>query len=218
MTSTEMPERILTTRARVSALITRAASMEKVIYANIARAIARRPSVPAGGRGFRYATPVLTILWIFIILSAVELVIVDFIVHQWIVVRVICLIIGIWGLVWMIGLLFGYYMRPHTVGPDGIEIRNGLDLNVPLSWNDVHSVAIRKQLYEPKTPKIITVESQRILAVNILSQTNIEIELEHPTSVTLPGTPPKGGEHAVSIVRLWADDPKRFLDEVRNHI
>ncbi|MGO1849599.1 MAG: hypothetical protein ACTH0F_10400, partial [Microbacterium sp.] len=79
-------------------------------------------------------------------------------------------------------------------------------------------VAIRKQLYEPKTPKIITVESQRILAVNILSQTNIEIELEHPTSVTLPGTPPKGGEHAVSIVRLWADDPKRFLDEVRNHI
>lgn len=218
MTSTEMPERVLTTRARVSALIARAASMEIVIYANIARAIARRPSVPPGGRGFRYAAPVLTILWIFIILSAVELVIVDLIVHQWIVVRVICLIIGIWGLVWMIGLLFGYYMRPHTVGPDGIEIRNGLDLNVPLSWNDVHSVAIRKQLYEPKTSKIITIEDQRILAVNILSETNIEIELEHPTSVMLPGTPPKGGEHAVSIVRLWAEDPKEFLDEVRNHI
>lgn len=218
MTSTDVSRQTPTRAARVRALVTRAAAMEKVIYGNIARAIARRPAIPVGGQGFRYAAPVLTILWIFIILSAVELVVVDLIVHRWLVVRVIFLVIGIWGLVWMIGLLLGYYMRPHTVGPGGIEIRNGLDLNVQISWDDVHSVAIKKHSYQPKTPKVITDSDQGVLAIGILNETNIEIVLEKPKSIVLPGMPPKGGEHAVTTARLWADDPRAFLDEVRNHI
>lgn len=218
MTTTDTSRRTPTRQARVRALIARAAAMEKVIYASIGRAITRRPAVPLRGKGFRYFTPVLTILWIFIILSAVELVVIDLIVHQWLVVRVVCLVIGIWGLVWMIGLLCGYFMRPHTVGPDGIEIRNGLDLNVRISWDDVHSVAIKKHTYEPKTPKIITDGDREALVIGILNETNIEIVLEKPTTITLPGMYPKGGEHSVKTARLWADDPRAFLQEVGNHI
>lgn len=218
MTSTDTTQQTPTRRARVGALIARAAAMEKVIYASIGRAVTRRPAVPVGGKGFRYCTPVLTILWIFIILSAVELVVIDLIVHQWLVVRVICLVIGIWGLVWMIGLLCGYFMRPHTVSPDGIEIRNGLDLNVRIGWDDVHSVAIKKHTYQPKTPKVVSDGDQRTLVIGILNETNIEIVLEKPTRITLPGMRPKGGEHAVTTARLWADDPKAYLREVGNHI
>lgn len=218
MTSTDTSRLIPTRRDRVRALVARAGAMERMIYTSIARAIARRPAVPIGGKGFRYCAPVLTILWIFIILSAVELVVVDLIVHQWLIVRVICLVIGIWGLVWMIGLLCGYFMRPHTVDPDGIEIRNGLDLNVRIRWDDVYSVAIKKHTYEPKTPKVVTDGDQETLVIGILNETNIEIVLERPTLITLPGIRPKGGEHAVTTARLWADDPKAFLREVGNHI
>ncbi|WP_162903690.1 hypothetical protein [Leucobacter sp. wl10] len=217
MTSTDTPTQPITRRARILSLIRRAVSMEKIIYANIARAVSRRPAVPIGGKGFRFHTPVLTILWIFIILSAVELVVVDLIVHRWPIPRVIFLVIGIWGLVWMFGLLCGYYMRPHTVGPFGVEIRNGLDLDVPISWDDVHSVAIKKHTYDSKD-RIIADGDKEILVVPILSETNIEIVLERPTCATLPGLHPKGGQHNVSVIRLWADDPRSFLDEVRNHI
>lgn len=217
MISIDIAQPTTTPQARLRSLITRAGAMEKIIYASIARAVVRRPAVPAGARGLRYHAPVLTILWIFIVLSAVELVVIDLIVHQWVVVRIVCLVIGIWGLIWMIGLLCSYYMRPHVVGPEGIEARNGLDTNVRISWDDVHSVEIKKHVHEPKTPKIIG-DDQKTFALNILNETNIEITLEAPTSITLPGLPPKGGEHTVSTIRLWADDPKAFLTEVREHI
>lgn len=217
MTSTDTtlpPER----RARARALVARAAAMERVVYASIGRAIARRPAVPSEASGFRFHAPVRTILWIFIVLSAVELVVIDLIVHRWIAVRIVLLAIGIWGLVWMIGLLCSYYMRPHTVGPGGIEIRDGLDLDVRLPWDDIHSVAMKKHVYEPKTPRILTDGDRRTLVVGILHETNIEIVLEGPTSVTLPGAGPQGGEHAIVTARLWADDPAAFLEAVRKHI
>ncbi|ALJ20867.1 hypothetical protein [Microbacterium sp. No. 7] len=219
MTSTEASPQAPTRGARMRALVARATAMEKVVYTSIARAIARRPAVPAGARGFRFHAPVLTILWIFIALSAVELVVIDLIVHRWVIVRIVCLVIGVWGLMWMIGALCSYHMRPHTVGPEGIEIRNGFDLSVRIGWDDVHSVAIATHTYEPKTPNVVDVGGdRRALVVGILHETNIEIVLERPTSITLPGLPPKGGEHAVEVARLWADDPKAFLAGVGEHL
>ena len=214
-TTPPRPERW--TRAR--ALVARAAAMERVVYASIGRAIVRRPAVPSGARGFRFHAPVLTILLIFIVLSAVELVVIDLIVHRWLAVRIALLAIGIWGLVWMIGLLCAYYVRPHTVGPEGIEIRDGLDLDVRVRWDDVHSVALRKHTFPPKTPKVVAAAGGRhTLAAPILHETNIEIVLERPTSIAVPGTPPKGGVRTIDAVRLWADDPRAFLEAVRDHI
>lgn len=217
MASTHAPPREASRRERVQSLIIRAGKIEKIIYASIARAIRRRADVPEGGKGFRFHAPVLTILWIFIILSAVELVIVDIIVHHWLVPRIICLVIGIWGLVWMFGLLCGYYMRPHTVGPAGIAVRNGLDLNLPISWNDVYSVGVQKHTYDTKD-RVIAEGEAKHLVVPILNETNIEIVFESPTTLTLPGLRPKGGEQTVTAVRFWVDEPEAFLKEVRNHI
>ena len=59
---------------------------------------------PRGASGFAYHSPVLTILMIFIVLSAIEIPIIDLIVHPWPWVRIPLLILGIWGVTWMIGL------------------------------------------------------------------------------------------------------------------
>lgn len=192
--------------------------MELMIYASIGRAIARRPAIPPGGSGFRYHKPVLTILIIFIVLSTLEIPIVDLIVHQWLPARIFCLILGIWGVTWMIGLLCAYFMRPHTVGPEGIRVREGLEIDIPLSWDDVAVVSKRRHIDEPKTPRVMETNEEPTLALRMQTETNVEIELERRTMIHLPGNQPKGGTHEVSIVRIWVDDLEGFMASVREHI
>ncbi|KQQ67294.1 hypothetical protein [Microbacterium sp. Leaf320] len=197
--------------ARVLNFLHRAWIAELRVYSSIARAIARRPAIPQGGTGIGYHRPVLTILFIFIGLSAVEIPILDLIVHPWPTVRITLLILGIWGVTWMVGLLCAMLMRPHTVGPDGIRVRSGLELDVPVGWADIASIAIDRRVDEPKQPRVTGSE----YAERMQDETNIEIELERAVSIRLPGLAPKGGTHRVDRIRLWADDPRAFLDAAR---
>jgi len=197
--------------ARILNFLHRAWVAELRVYSSIARAIARRPAVPKGGTGIGYHRPVLTVLFIFIGLSAVEIPILDLIVHQWPVVRITLLVLGIWGVTWMVGLLCAMLMRPHAVGPDGVRVRSGLELDVPIDWADIASIAISRRVDEPKQPRVIGSE----YAERMQDETNIEIELEHLVAIRLPGLAPKGGTHQVDRIRLWADDPRAFLDAAR---
>ena len=203
---------------RTGSLLQRALLVELRIYANIGRFIARRRAVPPGAAGFGYHKPVFTVLMIFIVLSAVEIPIVDLIVHRWPAVRVAFLVLGIWGVTWMFGLLCAYLMRPHTVGPDGIRVRGGLEIDIALSWDDIASVARNLRVDEPKSPKIEETDASRTLLLRINNETDLEIELERPTVVRLPGHGRFGGDQTVTAVRIWVDDPVAFMDEVRKYI
>lgn len=185
---------------------------EAGVWRSLYRWAFRRPRVPAGASAFSYHSPVLTILVIFIVLSAVELPIVDLIVHPWPWLRIPLLILGIWGLTWMFGLLLGYLTRPHAVGPDGIRVRFGADLDVDLPWRVVESVEPSRDVAE-KAPKVRDEAHGRTLAIRIANETNVLVVLEHPVAVEI------GGEHVeIDAVRLWVDDLDGFLDAVRTHI
>ena len=199
-------------------LAKRAVLVELAVYANIGRFVARRPAITPGAVGFGYHRPVFTVLLIFIVLSAVEIPIVDLIVHRWPVVRIVFLILGIWGVTWMFGLLCAYLMRPHTVGPDGIRVRQGFETDLALDWDDIASVARVKRVDEPKSPRFEETDASRTLVFRMQDETDIEIELERPTAVRLPGVGPKGGEQVITGVRIWVDDPGAFMDEVRKHL
>lgn len=213
--TTEMRTAAPSRTARVLNMLHRALIAELRVYSSIGRAIVRRPAIPAGATGIGYHRPVLTILFIFIGLSAVEIPIFDLIVHQWPVVRITMLILGIWGVTWMLGYLFAMLMRPHTVGPDGIRVRSGLEIDVPVPWEVIASVAVSRRVDEPKQPRITETEAGAEYAERMQNETNLEIELERPFVVRLPGLAPKGGEHQVTSIRLWADDPRAFLDAAR---
>ncbi|MDA4891188.1 hypothetical protein PFZ55_30315 [Streptomyces sp. MS2A] len=202
--------------------VARILRMEGRVYTSIARAVARRPDVEEGGVGIGYHRPLMTVLMIFIILSAVEIPVIDLIVHPWPAVRIPLLILGIWGLTWMIGLLCAMLVRPHAVGPSGVRVRNGLEIDVPVPWGDVASVAIARRVVQPdaagkKPPRISAREGDGaglVYAERIQDETNIEIELERPVAIALPGRAPQ----EVTLVRLWADDPRAFLDACRPHL
>jgi hypothetical protein len=194
--------------------IKRATLAELHGYQSIYRFVLHRPRVPVGAVGFSYHRPILAILIVFIAVSAVEVAVVDLIVSRWPRIRIPFLVVGIWGLVWMLGLLFGMLTRPHAIGPDGLRIRYGAETDIPLAWERIDSVAIRKRTAPEKEPKVtVDADDAASLHLRINNETNLHIELDRPTAVRLPS-----GIETVSTVTLHADDPQGFLNEVRRHI
>lgn len=195
-------------------LAKRAVLMEIHAYQSIFRFVFRRPRVPAGTRGFPYHQPILSILIVIISVSALEVVVADLIVHRWPMVRIPLLILGIWGVVWMLGMLFGILTRPHVVGPEGVRARYAAETDIPISWADVHSVARRKRIKQDGERAVTEDgDGERTLHLRISNETNIEIELERPTPLRTPR-----GVQIVRRVAIWVDDPTAYLDEVRRHI
>ena len=215
MTSTTTTARLKRTWWQFAGYLTkRAIFMELHGYQSIYRFIFRRPKVPTGAAGFSYHQPILAIMIVFIVVSAVEVIVLDWIVNRWTYIRIPLLIISIWGLVWMLGLIFGMLVRPHAVGPDGIRVRYGSEVDIPIAWKDVYSVTRRKQAIQDKQPKV-TIDENGVatLHMRIQNETNIEVRLERPVPVKLPH-----GIETVCTVKLYADDPTRFMDAVRSHM
>jgi hypothetical protein len=194
-------------------LARRSLMMEIWGYVSILRYVLRRPKVPAGAAAFTYHQPVLPLLVAFIVVSAIDLVVVDVLVRRWPTVRIALLVLGVWGLVWMFGLLFGFLTRPHAVGPDGIRVRSGAEVDIPLPWELIDSVTRRKQAAQDKQPRMtIDDEGVRTLHLEMQHETNIEITLRRPVTARMPQ-----GAMTVSRVCLYADDPRSFVTEVGRH-
>jgi hypothetical protein len=194
-------------------LARRAVRTEVHGYRSILRFVFRRPRVPAGAVGFTYHQPVFIILIVFVVLSAVELAGVDLVVRRWTYVRIPLLVLGAWGWTFMCGMLFGMLTRPHAVGPDGIRVRQGSEIDIPIPWDDVYSVTHRKHAVQEKQPMVtLDPDGQATLHLRIQNETNLELKLERPVALRLPH-----GTETVARVHLYADEPKAFLAEVRRH-
>ncbi len=148
---------------------------------------------------------------VFIVVSAIELVVVDVLVHPWPIVRVPLLVLGIWGLAWMVGLLCTHLVRPHVVGPANLIVRDGMDLDVHIPRAAIAEVRKRKRSYTEKPPRVLVENESRVLIIAVSQQTNVEVALAAPAIVTLPGR--RSAE--VDIVRLWADDPAGYVAAAR---
>lgn len=202
------------TQPQGATLFQKAAAFESGVWRSLFRFLARRPRVPEpGAEAFGYMEPVSLLLWVFIIVSAIEVPVAHFII-PWPVVQLIALVIGLWGLIWMLGYWAALTVNPHAVGPSGLWVRNGTTVDIALSWNDVDAIRMQKRtLPESKTVQLLDGDDGPVLHVAVSSQVNVHLVLFEPVTVQL-----LDGPATFTELRFWADDPKGLVTSARARI
>lgn len=145
-------------------------------------------------------------------MSALEIPLIDLLLPNW-TLRTIFGLIGLWGLVWMCGLLAVQYRMPHVVGPDWVRIRAGWSLDVRVPWDVVASVHQSSRLVTSSKSLQYDGDSEtdtRQLVVAVSSRTNVTCAFRQPLTVDVDGT-----SQLINGIHLWADDPAALVAAAR---
>jgi hypothetical protein len=201
---------------RVGRFAWAALRLEVTLYLALLRWVTRRPDVPAGTTPIGYSRLVAPMLWLWIFGSATEVVVLDVLLsHWWTPLRIPLLVLGIWGLVWMLGMMSAYRTRPHLLGDDTLQVRDGIHARVDVRLDRIASVRpVDHEL--PGLLKSVHVEGEgdrAILLVGVGSRTNLELVLSGPTALETPH-----GPTTVTRVGLWVDEPREVADVLRRRL
>ncbi len=192
----------------------RAADMEAGIWRSLARWVFRRPlPLAPGSAAFSYAAGAAPIMWVFIAMSAVEIPILHLLLPAgwW---RAGALLLGAWGVLWMIGLLATFKVHPHELGDEGVRIRNGLGIDAVVPWSAIESVSShRKSLEKSRTVQVSDTPRGALLQIVVASQTTIAVRLHSPMVVPIRKSP-----DPVTEIRIYADEPAEFVAAARRHL
>lgn len=181
------------------------------MYVGAARMLTRRRDVPDDAVAVPYVGAVSVLLWAFTVVSAVELVALH-LVLPWEGVRLAADVLGIWGVVWCLGLTACHYVYPHLATTEGLELR--LQRHRPtvvVPWTAVASVRVRERSLE--SGAALVVDPARVLSFGVAKRTSLDLTLRSPLPVEV-----KGVTHEVDEVRVNVDDPRRVAELVRGRI
>ncbi len=198
---------------RVLALAWKALRLEITLYRALGRWLVRRPEVPAGTEPIGYSRLVAPMLWLWIFGSAVEVVVLDVVLSRWWTpLRIPLLVVGVWGLVWMLGMLAAYRVRPHLLGEETLQVRDGIHARVDVPLDRIASVrTVDHEL--PGLLRSVHLEGEgdgATLLVGVGSRTNLELVLTGPTTLETPH-----GPSTVARVGLWVDEPREVAEVLR---
>lgn len=203
----------MTVVRRIGALARHAVLFEVAIYVALWRWIARRPAVPPSATPIPYSRIVAPVMWLFIWGSAVEVVAVDLVVHHfgWTTVRIPLLALGIWSVMWMVGLLAAMRTRPHVLTANDLRLRAGLRGELVLPLTAVDRVTPREsELSSTMRSYEITDDT---LLVGVSGRTNVQLTLCGPTTLLTPK-----GKIEVERVGMWVDDPRSVTTLLRQAV
>ena len=171
----------------------------------------RRPTThDVDPQAFGYASLLTPILLAFIAVSAIEIPVVHFLL-PWEGVRRAFLGLGVWGLVWMLGLLASLRIYPHLVSASGFRARYSFDVDVMIPWEAITEVrARRRSLRSSRKVQFERTETTSILNIAISSTTNVEFVLREPMTVRLPR-----GSETIAELHVYADEPLTLVEQAR---
>jgi hypothetical protein len=198
--------------SRLYALARHAVVFELRLYRSLLRWGFRRPDL--GGpedTAFTYARTVTPVMWLWIFGSAAELPLVHVLV-PWHGVRIALLVVGVWGLVWMVGLLASLYVYPHLLGRTALRVRYGASHRVEVPWEAVASVHHRQRDLDSSVWTLQPRETDdgTDLQVGVSGQVNVHAVLRQPTTVATA----KGDLEIVEL-SFFADDPRAVVTHAR---
>jgi hypothetical protein len=195
-------------------LVRRALWLEVSLYVCLARWVLRRPAVGPGQEPIGYARAVTPVLCLGIFASAAEIPLAH-VLLPWHAARIGLLVLGAWGLVWMLGLLASYRVRPHLLGSDELRLRNGAVTDVPVALADVARVRHERMDLESSVRSLQVRESDGTteLQIGVSGQVNVVVELRAPVAVRTPTGPLE-----VGAVRFFADEPRAVVTRLRESL
>ncbi len=194
-------------------LLRRAAAMERATWVNLGRWVTRKPAMPEGAEGFPYTAAMNPVLIAFIAVSAIEIPVAHLLI-PWTWLQILVLIIGIWGLGWMIGLLATVQLHPHFADADQLRIRHASRVDLAVPWDAVASVGQRlRSLDSGKSVQQEEIRGGTAVIIGVTSQTNVELRLSRPVTFNLPQGPVEAIE-----MRCYADDPAALAKAIRTKI
>lgn len=203
----------MTLLRRLPGLLRDALLYEVSLYRSLVRWIARRPDVPPGATPIRYSRLVAPMLWLWIFGSTVEVVVVEVVLRHidqpWAdTARVPLLVLGIWGVVWMLGMLASYQVRPHLLTGTELRVRSGARTWLILPLETVEAAhPVEHEL--PGVIRSLHVEGALAL-VGVGGRTNLELKLAGPTTVST-----SMGRATATRVGIWVDEPREIAALLR---
>ena len=184
--------------------------LEIGIWRSLALWAARRvPGRTPQHVAFSYAKEVTPLLWVFIFVSSLEVPVVHLLV-PWEPVKLALLVVGIWGVVWMLGYLASFRVFQHLLGADGLRIRSGTDVDILLPWFAIAGVRAARGGAERDRVHA----DQGVLRVPVLKRTQVVVTLRAPTSVRLRDRT----EDEITEVRFSADAPRALVSAADAHL
>lgn len=206
-------DRTETRAVRARRLARAAARMEAGVWRSLFLVVTRRrPGQGPGVETFRYAREVVPLLWAFLAVSLVELPVVH-VLLPWETVRLVVLVVSVWGLLWTAGLLASMKVFPHLQSADGMRLRYGATVDVEVPWSAVQDVRGGRGSYPGSTVQTVEDEDGTTAVVAVMRQTKVDIRFLEPTTIALPDGP-------VEVVRLrvYADRPHDFVAAARTRL
>lgn len=205
---------------RLPGLLWRLVVLELRLYWSLLRWLARRPS--HGGpedETVTYARLVTPVMWLWIFASAMEVPLIHVLV-PWDSIRFPLLVIGVWGLLWMVGLLSSLWVHPHLVGPSHLRVRHGAATDLPVAWADVASVTSEHRDLDSTVWTLQPVETDRgtVLQVAVSGQVNVHLTFHEPVVLRTHKLTAGWVEAEYVGLSLFADDPRDAVERVRAHL
>jgi hypothetical protein len=185
------------------------------LYRSLLRWVARRPAIPGGDvEVFTYAKTVTPVIWLWIFASAAELPLAHVLV-PWEAVRIALLVVGAWGLVWMVGLLASLHVYPHLLGRSSLRVRHGSTVDLAIPWEAIDSLTVARRDLPSTVWTLQPRETERgtDLQVAVSGQVNVHAVLRRPTTFAT-----HKGDLEVAEVSFWADEPRALVRAARERL
>jgi len=197
------------------ALVRRAVVFELDLYRSLLRWATRRPDVSYPGvEVFGYAQAVTPVLWLWIFASACEIPLLHLLV-PWHTVQVVALVLGAWGLLWMVGLLASVTVYPHLLSSSALRVRHGASIDITIGWDAIATIAVQRRDLPSsvRTLQPSETDTGTNLQVGVSGQVNVHAVLREPTTVPTPK-----GSRRITELSFWADDPRALVTRARRDL
>lgn len=160
-----------------------------------------------GDRSFGYSAQVRPFLWVFLVLTPVEILLVDLLV-PWFWLRAVLLVFGLISGLLLGWLLWMLHKFKHEIDDEYLWLRYAREFEYRIPLNAIENVTqgmTSRSLN--KTRSVV----DGTLVLEISNSTNVHVTLNEPQEIDLG----RRGAHQVTKIEFWTDDPDGMVRALR---